>query len=302
MTFSFAIYGRPSKNPTGREHPVPLQAVTGAYFDTMRIPVRAGRAFTSDDRAGQPHVVIINDALARLHWPDGSAIGQRICFRPGQLPWLDIVGIVGDTRDDGLDQAAPPTIYVPLAQKPDTWAWMTWQTLVVRGRDDAAALVPTIRAIVRDIDPQLPLLEATPIASWFLQQGAARRFAVQLSIGFAVLAVFLGAIGIHGVLAYTVHARRREIAIRVALGAQRSRVLGAVVRTTMVFTIAGLIAGAVVAATLTRFLESLLYGIDAVHAPTFAAVALLLLGVAALAAWLPARKALRVNAASALRT
>jgi predicted permease len=301
MTFSFAIHGRPSSNPTGREHPVPLQAVTGGYFETMRIAVRGGRVFTADDRAGRPGVVVINDALARLHWADESAIGQRISFRPGETPWLEIVGIVGDTRDDGLDQEAPPTIYVPLAQKPANWSWMSWQTLVVRGTDDPAALVPTIRAVLRGVDPNVPVLEATPIVAWFAEQGAPRRFAAQLTIGFAVLAVLLGAIGVHGVLAYTVNARRREIAIRVALGAPRAHLLAAVVRTTLAFTLAGLVIGAIAAANVTRFLESLLYGVGATDVPTFVGIGLLLFGVAALATWLPARRALAVSAASELR-
>ena len=301
MTFSFAIRGRPSSNPTGREHPVPLQAVTTDYFEALRIPLRGGRTFTADDRAGAPGVVVINNALARLHWPDGSAVGQRLSFRPGETPWLEIVGIVGDTHDDGLDRTAPPTIYLPFAQKPDNWGWMSWQTLVVRAAEDPTALVPTIRRVLRAIDPHVPVLEATPIAAWFAQQGAPRRFAVQLTLGFAGLAVLLGAIGIHGVLAHTVNARRREIAIRAALGASRAQLLAPVVRMTLAFTLAGLAIGTIAAAGVTRFLETLLYGIDPTDVPTFAGIAALLFAVAAAAAWMPARRALAVSAASELR-
>jgi predicted permease len=301
MTFSFAIHGRPSTNPTGREHPVPLQAVTTGYFETMRIPVRRGRPFTADDRRDSPPVVVINEALARLHWPGGDAVGQRFSFRPGQLPWLEIVGVVGDTRDDGLDQAAPPTIYVPFAQKPDTWRWMSWQTLVVRADRDPVALVPAIRDLIRSMDPSLPVLEATPVASWFAQQGAARRFAMQLIGGFAAIAALLVAIGVYGVLSYTVSARRREIGIRAALGASRPRLVGAVVRTTLVFAVGGLAVGAMLAIGAAGLLGTLLYGVEPTDPWTYVVIGTALLALASVAAWIPARRALSISPLTALR-
>ena len=300
-TFGFAIQGRPSKNPSGREHPVPLYAVTAGFFETMRIPVRSGRTFSPYDRRHGPGVAIINDALAKLHWPEGSALGQRLSFRQGETPWLEIVGVVGNTYDNGLDQEAPPAIYVPFAQKPDNWRWMSWQTIVVRGADDPTRLVPAIRAALHEFDPLLPVLEATPIAAWFAQQGAPRRFTMSLLAAFSGIALLLGALGIYGVLTFLVNARRRELGIRVALGASRRHLTTSIVRTTMAYTVAGLVAGTILAASVTRFLETLLFEIEPTDPLTFLTIAVVLLTVAACAAWIPTRRALAVSAVTALK-
>ena len=301
MTLSFAIDGRVSANANGREDPVPLQAVTPGYFETMKIPLLRGRTFAATDRTDGAAVVIINDRLAKRLFPDGNAIGQRIIFRQGMLPWREIVGIVGDTRDDGLDRDAPPALYLPFAQKQANWGWMSWQTLLVRTVGDPVEVLPAIRSAVWAIDAELPLIDALPVLAAYAEQLAQRRFAMQMLIGSAALAMALGAVGIYGVLACAVAERRREIGIRRALGAGAGHVVGAVVRSAMIFAVAGAVAGGITALIATRYLTALLYQVEPRDPFTFAAAAAMLLGVAMIAAWLPARRAMQVDPMETLR-
>lgn len=302
MTFSFAIEGRPPSNPNGRETAVPLQGVTGDYFAAMRIPIVAGRAFDDRDHPDAAPKIIINEALARRHWPDGNAVGSRINFRPGQMPWAEIVGVAGDTRDEGLAAEAPPTIYVPFAQRAANWGWMTWQTLVVRARDDAAeSLVPDVRNAIWAVDPNLPLLDVATVEDRLAENEARRRLAGVLVGTFAMIALLLGTIGIHGVMSYSVAEQRQEIGVRIALGAVPRAVARRVVARGTALAAGGIAIGLAAAALLTRGLETLLYGVTPLDTPTYAATSLLLLGVAALAAWLPARRASRIDPIVVLR-
>lgn len=302
MTFSFAIEGRPASNPSGREHPVPLQGVSGDYFGTMRIPLLRGRGFTSADRAGAAPVIIINASLAERHWPGGGAVGSRINFRPGQLPWMEIVGIAGDTRDGGPAEEAQPMIYVPFAQRASSWGWMSWQTLVVRARSgNAGALVADVRAALWSIDPNLPLLDVATIDERFAENEARRRMAAGLIGAFALVALLLGTIGVYGVMSYAVSEQRQEIGLRIALGARPSSVAARIVRRGLALAAGGVGAGLVMAALATRALETLLFEVDPRDPASFGATAALLLTVAALAAWVPARRAMRVDPITVLR-
>jgi putative ABC transport system permease protein len=299
-SFSFAIEGRVAANPSGREDPEALHAVSAGYFDTMRIPIVAGRGFDARvDRTGGVPVVIINEALARKHWAKGDAVGQRLAFRQGQTPWLEIIGVVGDTRDAGLADDPLPTLYVPLAQK--SWAWMSFQTLVVRSEGDPSALIPSLRAEVRTLDADLPVLSAATMEEALAKTGATRRFAMQLFGGFAIVALLLGAIGIYGVLSYSVSSRRQEIGIRMALGAQPSAVCWSVLRPVWMATAAGVILGGVGAALTTKFLAALLYGVPPRDLVSFATMAAALVLVAVAASWWPARRATRLDPVSVLR-
>ncbi len=300
MTFSFAIEGRQAPNPNGREDPVPLQGVTPGYFATMGIPVIEGRAIAATDGVDTPGVLVINEALAKQHWPNGGAVGTRVRFRVNE-PWYRIVGVVGDTHDEGLDVPAPPTIYLSLAQRASNWNWMTWQNLIVRTDGDPMAVLPSVRAAVWSFDRNLPLLDATTMNAAFAKNDAQRRFAMALVAGFAALALGLGAVGVFGVLSCAMAERRREIGVRLALGAEPRRVAAAMVKSTLSFAVAGAVAGLAAAFALTRFLGSLLFQIDPADPLTFTTVTALLLAVAALAAWLPARKAVRLNPVTALR-
>ena len=301
MTFSFAIEGRPSANPTGREDPVPLQAVSPGYFETMGIPVRRGRALEpTDDAHGLP-VVVINEALARRHWPGVDPLGRRVSMRPGETPWLEIVGIVGDTHDEGLDVAAPPTLYLPYDQAADAWGWMSWQNFVVRTAGDPEALARPVSAAVWALDDQLPLLETGTLAAAFAENAARRRFAMQMLAGGAVVALLLGAVGLYGVLSRGVSERRQEIGVRLALGARPRQVAVSVVRPVLATAATGIGLGLLVAVWASRLIESLLFGVDPVDPVSFAVVVLLLLAVSGLAAWQPLRRATRLDPAEVLR-
>ena len=302
MTFSFAIEGRVAASPTGRESPVPLQGITPGYFDVMRIPLLQGRVFSAADRPHTTPVVIINESLARLHWPDGGALGARINFRPGQMPWAEVAGIVGDTRDEGLAQAPPPTIYVPFAQRAPSWGWMSWQTLVVRGRSaDASRLVPEVKATLWSIDPTLPLLESATIEDRLAEGEARRTMATRLLTGFGALALLLSTIGVYAVMSYSVSEQRQDIGIRVALGARPGAVAARLVVRGLLLAAAGAAVGIAGALLATRSLQSLLYGIEPTDPISFAATVILLLAVSAIAAWVPARRAMLVDPVEVLR-
>jgi hypothetical protein len=244
--------------------------------------------------------VVFNESLARF-WIDG-AVGRRISFAGPEGPWYEVVGVVGDTRDVGLDQPAPPAVYVPFAQRREQWGWLSWQTLVVRARPgfEPADLVPSIRFALSEIDPLLPL-QLTTVNDLYAENTARRRFAMRLTAGFAALALLLGALGIYAIVAHSVAERRREIGIRLALGARPRTLLRQVVRSVLGLAVAGAAIGAVSAYGLTRFLESLLFGVAPTDGATFASMGALLMAIAVLAAWLPARRVMRVDPVKALR-
>jgi predicted permease len=301
MTFSYGIEGRPAPSANGREDARPLQAVSPGYFEALAIPVVEGRAFQAiDDARGLP-VVVINRALAALHWPDSSPLGQRLSARPGQTPWLEVVGVVGDTRDEGLDEPAPPTLYLPFDQAVSVWGWLTWQNFVIRTASDPASVTPLVADAVWALDPELPLLNVSTMASAFAENAARRRFAMQMLAGFAAVAVLLGAIGIYGVLACGVSERRQEIGVRLALGARPSQVALAVLRPVFVVACVGGLAGLGVSVLAARFLESLLFGVEAGDPASLAAVVALLAAVSAAAAWKPLRRAARLDPVQVLR-
>ena len=301
-TFSFAIEGRVAKNPSGREDPESLQAVSARYFETMKIPIVAGRGFdASIDRADGAPVIILNESLARKHWPGGDAVGKRIAFRQGQTPWREVIGVVGNTHDSGPGEEAIPTIYVPFAQKEVNWTWMTWQTLVVRSNGDPAALIPAVRGVVRELDADLPLLTTSTLADALAVSSATRIFAMRLFGAFAVVAVLLGAVGIYGVLSYSVSSRRQEIGIRLALGAQPSAVSWSVLKPVWMATAVGVAIGAVGAALTTQFLRALLFDVPPRDMLSFVSMAGLLLLVAIVASWWPARRATKLDPVSVLR-
>jgi putative ABC transport system permease protein len=304
VTFSFAVEGRPAANPSGREDPVRLRTVTPAYFKVLEIPLLRGRAIEPIDADRTPPVVVFNATLAKRFWPDGNALGHRISFVGATGPWYQIVGVVGDTRDEGLDRAAPPVVYLPFAQKRDNWDWFSWQTLVIRARPgiNPSDLLPSIRGAVREIDPSLPLQTVRTIGELYSGINARRRFAMQLIGGFAGLALLLGAIGVYAVVACSVAQRRQEIGIRLALGAPPASVVVHIVTRGVALAVAGIAVGALAAAGLTRFLETLLFGVEPTDAPTFALTAALLLAIATLASWVPARRAMHVDPVKALRT
>jgi predicted permease len=270
------------------------------YFRMMGIPLKRGRAVSEQDRPGAPAVLVINESFARRHWPNEDPIGQRISFQWHEGPWLEIVGVVGDIRHYRADRPAEPAMYMSNAQ--NRWTWMSWMALAVRTEDDPAALAPAVRSAIWELDPALAIGRSVPLTALYGELNARRRFATVLLGVFAGLALILGTVGVYGVLSYSVAQRTREIGVRMALGAQSSLVAGEVVRQGIALALAGVALGVPAALGLSRFLESLVYGITTRDTVTFIAVPILLLVVAGLAAYVPARRATRVDPLQALRT
>ncbi|HKE14950.1 MAG TPA: ABC transporter permease [Kofleriaceae bacterium] len=268
------------------------------YFQTMQIPLLRGRLFGPGDIASAPHVAVVSQSMARAIWPDGDAIGQRIQFgnMDGDSRLLNVVGIVGDVRDSGLDAAFRPTVYASTMQRPPP----PTLSVVVRARADPLGLIPELRAVLQRLDPELPAEIRT------LEQIAAstldgRRFSLVLLAVFAVVAFVLALTGIYGVTAYSVGQRTREIGIRVALGARPRAVLGMVVGEGAVMALGGVAVGAAAALALARLIASWLYGVGPGDPITFVVVGLALAGAAVAACWVPARRAVRVDPIVALR-
>ncbi len=301
MTFSFAIEGRPAPGPSGREDPVPLRVVTPGYFQTLRVPLLSGRVLDERDDADAPPVLVINESLARRHWPNSDPVGQRISFQRENLPeWWTIVGVVGDVRVYSADEPGTPALYMSYAQK--RWDWLDWMSVVVRTRGEPRGLADELRGAIRSLDPALAVGRIETVRERYAAGESRRRFAAVLLGAFAALALILGTVGVYGVLSYSVAQRTREIGVRIALGARRATVASSVVRQGLNLALAGVAIGLGFAFILSRFLETLVYGITTRDTVTFAAVPLLLVAVAALAAYLPARRATRIDPMRALRT
>jgi len=300
MTFSFAIRGRPSPRADGMERDVPVRAVTPGYFATMGIPLERGRAFDDRDRPESPHVAVINRALARRSWPDRNPMGQRLSFGgPTGPDWWEVVGVVGDVKNRGADLPAQPAIYIPRAQKP--WDWMSWLTVVARTRGDPTALANPFRRTLWDLDDRLPVQQLTTMKGIYAESSARRRFAATLVGAFGALALVLGLTGAYGVLSYTVGERRREFGVRMALGASRTGIAASVVGRGLRLALVGTAIGLAGALWLSRYLRSLLFEVAPTDGLTVLGVPVLVLLVAALAAYVPALRATRIDPAEALR-
>jgi len=301
MTFSFAIQGREAPNPSGRFDPVPLHAVMPGYFATLGVPLIRGRLFDTRDRTGAAPVAIVNQALARLFWGADDPVGGRIAFSGPDGPWLEVVGVVGDTRIAGADAEPPPVIYVPYLQK--TWPWLNWQTALLRLPPDAdlAATAVSIRRVLTELDPDLAISRLAPVEALYAEGQARRRLAAVLLGGFAGAALLLGVIGLYGVMSTVVAERQQEIGVRMALGAGRAVVLGMVLAQAAGLVLAGVAVGALVAAASTKVLTALLYETSPLDPLTFGAVALLLVLAGLGAALIPARRATAIDPVSAIR-
>ncbi|HEU4561221.1 MAG TPA: ABC transporter permease [Longimicrobium sp.] len=268
--------------------------VSPGYFTALDIPLLRGREFTPDDDAADaPPVLVVNRAAARRYWPTADPVGQTVRVRGEPFT---VVGEVGDVRNEGLAAPARPAVYLPFSVAPRIAT-----NLFVRTTGDPAAAAPAIRRAIHAADPLQPIAELRPLQSAAAETVAQPRFFTLLLGVFGALAVFLAALGLYGVVAYSVTRRKAEIGIRMALGAQARDVVAMVVGAAARTTLAGIAAGAVAAFLLSRLMASMLYQVRPGDPATFAAAALLLAGVALLAAWLPARRAARIEPVSALR-
>ena len=294
---SFTIEGRVV--PPGQMSPWGGRWAVGAnYFQTMNIPLIRGRYFDDRDVIDAPGVAIIDEAMARKFWPDEDPIGKRITFEGGQANprWREIVGIVGKVKHRGLDGESPVQYYFPHRQRPFSSVF-----LVLRTTADPSSLTPQIRAAIQSADKELPIFRVTTMERMVADSMAQRRFSTTLLGIFAVVALALAAVGLYGVMSYTVAQRTHEIGIRMALGADASRVLMMVVRQGLMLVIIGVVAGLIAAYGLTRLMASLLFGVGATDPLTFALLPGVLIFVALLACYIPARRATKVDPIVALR-
>jgi len=291
---NFKIEGQPVE--PGREPMSGWRLISPAYFDTMGIPLRAGRAFTDHDTLGSIGVTIINESFARQYFPNVDPIGRTIVpmWRPERA--RQIVGVVSDFKHRGLARDAAPEIYVPYTQQ--TWSSMA---LVVRENAEAEQIQVDLQKAIWEVDQNAPISRINTMKQILGDQVSHSRFNTLLLGIFSALALILAAIGIYGVMSYAVRQRTHEIGVRIALGAQSIDVVWLVVRQGLKFTLLGIGIGLASASGLTRLMTTLLFNVSATDPLTFAGVALLLMTVALFACWIPARRATRVEAMMALR-
>jgi predicted permease len=291
FTSSIMVVGREAE---ASDWPEPsIRAIDRGYLRALRVGLVSGRNFDASDVADAPLVVLINEAAGRRFFGERNPLGARIRLWGAER---SVVGVVGDERIHGLALATPPAIYLPTSQAPATGG-----SLLARWQGDPVTLAPAVRAIVRAIDPALPLFGVEPLSETLSHSVGQRRFTMLVLGVFAAVALLLAIVGVHGVLSYTVAQRTREIGIRMALGADRSDVRGLVVMQAARLAAWGLTLGLLGALAVSRALSTLLYGVGATDPATFAEVALVLGAVALVASYLPAHRATRVSPVEALR-
>ncbi len=293
----FGIENEPPRQP-GESRSAGPRWVTHDFFQTMGIPLREGRAFDRRDTADAPRVVIINEAFAERHFANENPLGKRIAFdaTQGNANWREIIGIVGNVKHTNLEDEARPQLYIPHEQFP-----VPFLTFVVKTRTEPTSLANALRAQVLAVDQDQPITNIKTMDEWVGDALAQKRFNMFLFGVFALTALLLAAVGIYGVMAYSVNQRTHEIGIRRALGAQTGDVLRMVIRQGMLLALTGVGLGLMAAFALTRLLANLLYNVSASDLTTFFITSLILTGVALVACLVPARRAMRVDPMIALR-
>jgi putative ABC transport system permease protein len=273
-------------------------AVTPGYFETMRIPLRSGRYLEKQDVAGAPRAVVISESLARRKFGGRNPIDTRVHIGPTGGPWYFIVGVVGDVKQTSLAIEEPDAVYISTTQ---SWFADDALSLVIRSPGETAKLVPDIRKAIWSVDKDQPITHVTTMDELLAESGAERHFAMILFEAFGIVALILAGIGIYGVLSGSVTERTREIGIRSALGASRGNILGLVLREGMMLTALGAAIGLVGALVASGAIVTLLFGISRLDPPTYVGVIAILVGVSAIACWVPAWRAGRVDPAITLR-
>ena len=297
----FDIEGR-ARSEAGQRPLVEYRAISPEYLRAMGMRLIAGRAFSARDTADAPGVVIINETLAKKYFPNEDPIGRRLGLS-GPPDMREIVGVVADVRNYGLDAEVKPEAYVPFLQNAPEYltAVAAGMNIVVRTVNDPTALASAFRAQVQALDKDQPVAEISTMEVQLAESIAQRRFNMLLLAVFAALALVLAAVGIYGVIAYTVAQRSHEMGIRLALGASRADILKLVFSDAMFTTLTGVTVGLIAALALTRLLSSLLYDVAPTDPLVFLGLAALLILVALIATYVPARRAMRLNPIAALR-
>jgi putative ABC transport system permease protein len=280
-----------------------VRVVTPGFFETLRIPLRKGRFLGEEDRAGGRRVAVIDEEFVRRYWRDQDPLGKRFTFGPppgatdtAAREWIEVVGVVGHTKHEGLDAEDRLQLYMPYRQRP-----LPFLTVAVRTAGDPETYATQVRRAVQSVDPDQPIANARTMEELIAQSVGQRRLSMLLLSLFSGIALVLASVGIYGLMSYSVAQRSRELGVRIALGAARSDVLRLVLRQGMSLALMGIVIGVGAAFALTRLIESQLYGVRATDPATFVGVAVLL-GVTALAANLvPALRATRVDPAVVLR-
>ena len=306
---SFDVVGRPNGDSpsTGGAG---FSSISWRYFNALKIPLLRGRSFTEQDNSGAPAVAIINEAMARHYWPKGDPLRDRIQIGPGAGPAFaegsrQIIGIVGDTHDGGPNRDPFPIMYIPLAQMPDLETALNSRVAplwwIVRAEVSPSSLIPAITTALRDASGGLPVAHVRTMDEVEARNTARQRFNMLLLIVFGSAGLIMAAIGVYGVMSYSVQQRTQELGVRMALGAQASHLRSMVIRQGMALTLIGVILGIGGAFGLTRFLSSFLFGVKTLDPMAFIATPLMLSAVALLSIWIPATRATRVDPMTALR-
>ena len=290
-----AVVGRPlppmSERPNANRH-----LVSPKYFQTLGIPMRAGRDFDERDSARVPHVVIVNETFARRHFPDEDPIGRTLITGMGQLP-SQVIGVVADVRSTGLNTPPEADYFLPALQRPETFT-----NILIRTNTTPVAMTAQLREALRSVDPDLPLLQPQTLSTRIAQTVADRRLALMLLGTFAALALLLASLGVYSVMAHLVALRTSEIGIRMALGASPGAVMRMVLGHGRRLTLAGIGIGIIGGLAVSRLMQQVLFEVDPAEPLIYLAVSVMLLLVAETASFLPARRATRIDPVVALRT
>ena len=297
-SISVSVEGKPAP-PPGQELIVVTRIVSPGYFDTMSIPLLRGRQLTDQDTAASPNVVVISETMARRFWPGEEAVGKRIAAGKvrSDEDWIQVIGVVKDVRQFELNADPKPQMYFSYRQA----GFFAPRDLVVKTDVDPASMAATVRKAVWEIDKDQPVSNIRTMEDILADSIARQRFSMLLLAIFGGVALVLAGVGIYGVISYSVAQRTHEIGIRMALGAQTGAVLKLAVGYGMKLVIAGVVIGLIAAFALTRVMSTLLFGVTATDPTTFGLISLLLVSVAALASYIPARRATKVDPIIALR-
>jgi predicted permease len=285
-----------ARDPRDQHNEIYRLVVSPNFFDAMEMPLVAGRGFTERDAGSAPKVAVINEAAARKYFPGGSPVGRRFGPSVETTGQLEVVGVLRDVRYNSLRDPAPPTMYVPHTQ-----SVVTTPTFEVRTADDPAGVVGGLREAVRQIDPRLPLTNVTTQAEQIDGRFLQEKVFAQAYALFGALALLIASVGLFGLMSYSVSRRTNEIGIRMALGAQRSNVVALILRESMTLVVAGVVIGLAIAVGAGRLVASLLFGLAATDMLTFLVAITVMVTVSAVAGYLPARRASRVDPLVALR-